>query len=192
MQVQLVALLIEAGLVAATLLLALATLGLVVFAALQAKSMKDAMFLEGALSLWRELETPRARADRRTVYHEAVDVDPQAIAADEKLQERVERVAAGFDYLGRLARIDARLRGLAIEFYGVPAIRSWAVLKPYVMHMISSGLRLRNFHEAFRTFAETAARDNRLRELPGIMGGSEVLVDRGGKETRTYTIWDDD
>jgi hypothetical protein len=191
MHFQLVAASDEASLVGVTLLLALATVGLVAFAALQALSMKDAMFLEGALSLWRELETPRARRDRRRVYQEASDVDPDAIARDYTFQEAAERVAASFDYLARLVQAEARLRGLATEFYGVPAIRSWAVLKPYVMHMIDSGLRPRNFHEAFRTFAQTAARDHRFRDLPGIMGGHEVLVDRGVKGTKTYSIWDE-
>lgn len=188
-----------------TLALAGSTVALAVYAAIQAKAArksaeatagavnasKEAMFVQAAVSLWRELETPAAREDRRTVYQEVakyLPTQPERVELDDSLREPVERVASSFDYIGQLARVDDRLRELVIEFYGVPAIRTWAVLKPYTRYMIDSGRRAHNFHHSFREFAETAARHERFRDAEGISEGREVWVDVGEEEPRRLTI----
>jgi len=175
-----------------TLGLVLATAALAFYAARQTKASRDALFVQAALSLWARLEEPEARGQRRRVLQDVIDLDPASIDEDEEARKAVEAVAVSFDYLGTLSSVDKRLRALAVKFDGVPAVRCWAVIRPYVQYMRSSGRRAENFHEPFREFAEAAALDPRIGALAQINGGHDVWIDAGEGDIRHLSIWDDE
>lgn len=174
-----------------TLLLVFATLALAGVTAMHAEATRVATFIEAALSLYSLLEQASARSDRKTVYEQATNLTGQQIAEKSDLREVVDRVAASFDYLNDLAEGDDRLRGLAIRFYGAPAIRSWAVIRHYVKHMIEKERRPPNFHQAFRKFAEAAARHREIGSLHGIGWGHKVRMDLGDENIVTLSIFDE-